>query len=112
MTKEEIYNIIRNSEWHKHPVKMFAHDSEESEYFAFWNRETSFTVHAIRKTYDENENTYIWVVTEIRPQMRFSITLDDLNIDWESDNQIRYCTLKGLESKDLEEFNGIFEEEN
>lgn len=74
MTREEIYNSVISTKWENHPnIK----NVETSEMVTFWNDKIAFSVHALRK---KNEYPFTFVVTLFKPERKYGITLDDIDI--------------------------------
>lgn len=74
MTKEEIYNSVISTKWEKHPNNK---NVETSEMVIFWNDKITFGIHALRK---KNEYPFTFVVTLFKPERKYCITLDDIDI--------------------------------
>lgn len=84
MTQEEIYNIVTNTKWKDSTTKHFAKTDELSEIVAFWNKDVSFLVHGIRLK--QNKNRCLLVVSQVIPEKKFCIELNDINIDWNNND--------------------------
>ena len=74
MTKEEIYNSVISTKWENHPNDK---NVETSEMVLFWNDKITFSIHALRK---KNEYPFTFVVTLFKPEIKYGITLDDIDI--------------------------------
>ena len=84
MTQEEIYNIVINTKWKDSTLKTFEQTDELSEMVAFYNDNVSFVAHAIRLK--QNKNKCSLTVTQIIPNKKFDIELNDIDIDWDNNN--------------------------
>lgn len=90
MTHEEIYNSVISTKWENHPnIK----NVEISEMVTFWNDEIAFSVHALRK---KNEYPFTFVVTQFKPEIKYCITLDDIDFSLISSNNINVSVVSEL----------------
>ena len=78
MTLENIRNIVISTKWEIHPDIKNCKDVEVSEMVVFWNDNISFSVHALRK---KKEYPFSFVVTLFKPEIKYCITLDDIDIN-------------------------------
>ena len=77
MTLENIRNVVISTKWEIHPGIKNCKDVEVSEMVVFWNDNISFSVHALRK---KKEYPFSFVVTLFKPERKYCITLDDIDI--------------------------------
>ena len=78
MTLENIKNVVISTKWENHPDIKNCKDVEVSEMVVFWNDNISFSVHALRK---KKEYPFSFVVTLFKPERKYCITLDDIDIN-------------------------------
>lgn len=92
MTLEDIRNVVISTKWEIHPIKN-CKDVEGSEMVVFWNDNISFSVHALRK---KKEYPFSFVVTLFKPERKYAITLDDIDINLLYSSDIKYSVSSEL----------------
>lgn len=102
MTQKEIYDFVDKTNWVLNPNNCKLNEGVEfSELVPVWNDKFAFCIHALRIA--NNHTKKIYVITQIRPEFRADITLDDIDGDWTADD-VKMVTPSQLRSnKELHE---------
>lgn len=98
MTREEIYNSVISTKWEKHSDTKNYKNVETSEMVTFWNDKIAFSIHAFRKN---NEYPFMFVVTLFKPERKYGITLDDIDISLVTNNTNVSTVSELLSNKEL-----------